>query len=63
VEVIVFGSIVKGNWYPLKSDIDILIISEDLPDEWDKRRIIKNKIKSVLPSSSPFKIHLATKKE
>jgi len=62
-EVIIFGSIVKGNWHPLKSDIDILIISDNLPDNWDKRRIIKNKIKSVLPSSSPFQIHLATKKE
>jgi len=63
VEVIVFGSIVRGNWHPLNSDIDILIISEDLPDDWDKRRVIKNKIKSVLPSSSPFQIHMATKKE
>ncbi len=63
VNIIVFGSIVKGNWHPLNSDIDILIISENLPNDWDKRRIIKNKIKSVLPSSNPFQIHLTTKKE
>ncbi|HOK80453.1 MAG TPA: nucleotidyltransferase domain-containing protein [bacterium] len=63
VEVIVFGSVVRGDWHPLNSDIDLLIISENMPDAWEKRRIIRNKIKSFLPSFHPFQIHLVTKKE
>ncbi|MGC8976595.1 MAG: nucleotidyltransferase domain-containing protein [Candidatus Ratteibacteria bacterium] len=63
VKIIVFGSIVKGNWHPLLSDIDILIISDEIPDDLEKRRIIKHKIKSILPPFNPFQIHLATRKE
>jgi predicted nucleotidyltransferase len=33
VKVLVFGSIVKGNWTP-NSDIDVLIISKNLNKNW-----------------------------
>ncbi len=62
-KVIVFGSIVKGDWHALNSDIDILVVSESIPEEWEKLRLIKHEIKSVLPPFHPFQIHLATTKE
>ncbi|MGC8805799.1 MAG: nucleotidyltransferase domain-containing protein [Candidatus Ratteibacteria bacterium] len=60
--MIVFGSVVRGSWHPLNSDIDILLISENMPETWEKRRIIRNKITSFLPSLHPFQLHLVTKK-
>lgn len=62
VEVLVFGSIVKGKFTP-KSDIDVLIISENLPFDQEKRAKIKIKIKSAIPLFSPFQIHLSTPTE
>lgn len=62
VEVLVFGSIVKGKFTP-KSDIDILIISENLPESQEERSKIRTKIKSNVGPFSPFQIHLATPKE
>ncbi|MFN4228166.1 MAG: nucleotidyltransferase domain-containing protein [Candidatus Ratteibacteria bacterium] len=59
VKVLVFGSVVKGTYNPL-SDIDVLIISDNLPENWEERRFIKLKIK---PSFSPFQIHLVTNSE
>ncbi|MCM8786090.1 MAG: nucleotidyltransferase domain-containing protein [Candidatus Omnitrophica bacterium] len=59
VKVLVFGSIVKGRYNPL-SDIDILIISDNLDENWEERRFIKAKIK---PPFSPFQIHLVTNPE
>lgn len=63
VKVIVFGSTVKGSYNILNSDIDILIISDNLPEKEEEREKIKIEIKSVLPPFNPFQIHLATKKE
>jgi hypothetical protein len=60
--VLVFGSIVKGKFTP-RSDIDVLIISEKLPESQKERGEIRTKIKSTIGSFSPFQIHLATPKE
>lgn len=62
VKVLVFGSIVRGEFTP-KSDIDILIISENLPEGQEKRGKIRTKIKSNVGPFSPFQIHLATPEE
>jgi len=62
VRVLVFGSIVRGKWTP-QSDIDILIISENLPQNQEERSKIRTKIKSAIDPFSPFQIHLATPKE
>lgn len=62
VEVIVFGSILKGKFNP-RSDIDVLVISENLPSEYEERARIKTKIKSKISSFSPFQIHLALPEE
>ncbi len=62
VDVLVFGSIVKGKFTP-RSDIDVLIISENLPESDEERNKIRTKIKSAIDPFSPFQIHLATPKE
>ena len=60
--VLVFGSIIKGKFRP-KSDIDVLIISENLPESQEERDKIRTKIKSAIDPFSPFQIHLANPKE
>lgn len=62
VEVIVFGSILKGE-YTMASDIDILIISDSIPQGLDERAKILCKISDVLGYLHPFELHLVTKKE
>ena len=59
VKVIIFGSIIRNEYTP-DSDIDILIISKNLPEDIEKRAEIRTGIKSTLDSFSPFQIHLAT---
>ena len=62
VKIIVFGSVVRNEYTP-NSDIDILIISKNLPEDMEKRAEIRTGIKSTLDSFSPFQIHLATPDE
>ncbi len=58
----VFGSIVQNKWGP-SSDIDVLIISQNLPSDFDERAKIRTKIKEKIGPFSPFQIHLATLEE
>ena len=37
--VILFGSRSRGDFYP-HSDIDVLLISDDFPDDWFKRQTV-----------------------
>ena len=60
--VLVFGSIVKGNYGP-NSDIDVLIISSKWTGDYEKDRLIKFKIKKLAGVKHPFQIHIATPKE
>jgi len=62
VKVLIFGSIVKGNWGP-NSDIDILIISNKLSKNWIENRHIRTEIKKEIGPFSPFQIHLARPEE
>jgi predicted nucleotidyltransferase len=58
VRVLIFGSVVKGEWTP-NSDIDVLIISPKLSKNWIKNRKIRTEIKKLIDPTSPFQIHLA----
>jgi predicted nucleotidyltransferase len=62
VELFVFGSIIKGK-FRSNSDIDILIISKNLPQSQKERSKIRTKIKSSINPFAPFQIHLATPEE
>uniref|UniRef100_A0A7V5XHX1 Nucleotidyltransferase domain-containing protein n=1 Tax=Thermodesulfobacterium geofontis TaxID=1295609 RepID=A0A7V5XHX1_9BACT len=62
VRVIIFGSIVKGEWTPV-SDIDVLILSDRFSKSWEENRWIRTEIKKRIGPISPFQIHLATPEE
>jgi len=61
VTVIVFGSVVEGKATP-RSDIDVLVISENMPSG-ERRAILRGKILKEIGLFSPFEIHLANRKE
>jgi len=61
-EVIVFGSVVKGD-YTMASDIDVLVVSDSIPQGLNERAKILCKVSDVLGCLHPFELHLATKKE
>ncbi|RLI72593.1 DNA polymerase subunit beta [Archaeoglobales archaeon] len=61
VDVIVFGSVVEGKATP-KSDIDVLVVSENMPSK-EKRGFLRAKILKEIGLFSPFEIHLVNKKE
>jgi len=62
--VYILGSIVRGD-YTGGSDIDILIVSDKMPEGLLKRAELKGLIEEManLPSSHPIQIHLANHKE
>lgn len=62
VRVLVFGSIVRGDWGP-NSDIDVLIISDKLSENWEENRIYKLQIKREAGISFPFQLHLVRPEE
>lgn len=61
-KVLVFGSIVSGKWGP-NSDIDVLIVSDNLSHDWTARRHVRTQIKSKIGGFHPFQIHLANSSE
>jgi predicted nucleotidyltransferase len=58
--VFVFGSILKGDYHPVLSDIDILIISSRSPANSEQKAKIKVKILSEFEMGNPFEIHIIT---
>lgn len=62
VEIVVFGSVVEDA-YTMASDIDVLIISDNVPMRLSERAKILSKINKVLGYLHPFELHLVTKKE
>jgi len=63
-EVYVVGSAVRGDWVG-SSDVDILIVSESIPEGMLKRAEIKIEVEDLtkLPAVHPFEIHLVTPRE
>jgi len=62
VEVVVFGSVLEKE-HTMASDIDVLIVSDDVPKGLDERAKILSKINKVLGYFHPFELHLVSKKE
>jgi len=62
VKPYVFGSVVEGKATG-GSDVDILIVSDKIPENSRDRGNLKAKIEEMtgLPLSHPFEIHLANK--
>ncbi len=58
--VIVFGSFAKGEQTP-QSDIDILVISENIPKDPEEESRIRAEIKKKVGGiTAPFQIHFST---
>jgi len=64
VQVYVIGSVVRGD-YVAGSDVDVLVISPNIPEKMIKRGEIKVKIeeKLNLPYYHPFEIHILRPEE
>lgn len=60
VKVLIFGSVIKGEYLP-SSDIDILIISEKVPPEIFAQTKIKYELLKDF-EANPFELHLVTPK-
>ena len=58
----IFGSVVKGNYHPMLSDIDIAIVSDKIPKSANERAKLRLKIIEGF-ELSPFELHLLTKRE
>ncbi len=62
VEVYVFGSVVERK-HTAASDIDVLIVSENVPrTQWERAKI-KGTILKEIDVFAPFEIHLVAPKE
>jgi predicted nucleotidyltransferase len=60
-KVLVFGSVVRGEWIPNRSDIDVLIISENVSKSAIWQGDLKIKILSEIGDlTAPFEFHFAT---
>lgn len=57
-KVMLFGSALKGDYIVGKSDVDILIISEDIPQTVVEQACLRIKILKALGNvAAPFEIH------
>lgn len=61
IRVLIFGSAIRGDYHP-GSDIDIIIISSQMPQELFAQGKIKLEIKERFPDS-PFELHLITSEQ
>lgn len=62
VKVFVFGSVVKKEHTPA-SDIDLLIVSKNMPKRMKDRAEIQAKILKKIGIFSPFEIHMVNERE
>jgi predicted nucleotidyltransferase len=61
-EVFLFGSIVRGDFIIGKSDIDVLVVSEDVPKTVSGQTEIRVKaLREIGDVTAPFEIHFADK--
>ena len=64
VRVVVFGSVVRGDYNPALSDIDVLIITQDELGPMERAEVIRYVKNEVLGDlEAPFEIHVASEGE
>ncbi len=64
VRVVVFGSVVRGDYNPALSDIDVLVVTPWEPSPRERAAIIcyvKNKV--LKDPAAPFEVHVASERE
>jgi predicted nucleotidyltransferase len=62
LEVLLFGSVVEGQC-TMASDIDLFIVSDEVPRSLDERAKLLNRINDAVGYLHPFEVHLITTKE
>ncbi len=62
-EVYVFGSVVNGEAHPVLSDIDVLVVSENMPNGHEERARLKSEMLKRIGPMNPFEIHLVNREE
>ncbi|GEM_PF-397969 len=60
--VYLFGSVYRGDYSPVLSDVDVAVVSENVPEDPEKRAKLKLDILGKL-HASPIELHLLTPKE
>ena len=60
--VFVFGSVIEGKHTP-SSDIDVLVVSPNMPKSMEERAKIRAKMLRRVGVIAPFEIHLVNPKE
>ncbi|MEO2083846.1 MAG: nucleotidyltransferase domain-containing protein [Desulfurobacteriaceae bacterium] len=60
--VYLFGSVYRGDYSPVLSDVDVAVVSENVPEDPEKRAKLKLNILGKL-HTSPIELHLPTPKE
>ncbi len=61
--VLVFGSVARGDW-SIDSDVDVLVISEAVPEDPLERARISVAVKEALDDpAAPIELHLATPRQ
>jgi predicted nucleotidyltransferase len=60
-KVVLFGSYVRGNFKP-DSDIDILVVVNNINNEMDRLRIY-HEVNKAIGTTNPFEIHVVTEIE
>jgi len=61
-EIYLFGSVAEGD-YTMASDIDILIVSNEMPKQASKRSEIAAKIYEAIGLDAPVELHMANFEE
>jgi len=62
-EIYLFGSYVKGNFDKFLSDVDVLIVSDKVPNKARERSKIKIRIKEKAKRFFIFQLHFLTREE
>ncbi|MEM4949565.1 MAG: nucleotidyltransferase domain-containing protein [Candidatus Jordarchaeales archaeon] len=62
VKVYVFGSVVRGDYHPMFSDVDVAVVSPGVPEEATERTKVRLKLTEGFDDSS-LEVHLLTPKE
>ena len=60
--VLAFGSVVRGDWC-VESDVDVLIVSPNVPGDATERVKVKMRLMELLEARTPLELHLATPEE
>jgi len=61
VRVFLFGSVVRGDYVVGKSDIDVLVVSKNVPQRVYRRsELVTEFLRAIVDLYAPFEIHFAT---